>query len=395
MLLSLALIFTVGLFLSELFKKIHLPGFIGMIITGAVLGPFVLDLIDDSVLSISSDLRQIALIIILLRAGLSLDLKDLKMIGRPALIMAFLPATFEIIAVVIFAPLLFDITYIEAGLLATVLAAVSPAVVVPKMIHLMEKGYGQAKRIPHLIMASASVDDIYVIVLFSILIKMYQTNDLVLRHIIDIPISIIFGILLGAIMGISLAKLFNRFRVRDTVKVLLMLAVAFFVIAFETAINQIIPISGLLAVMVMGIFFLQQSNTRAKRLRVKFSKIWVFAELVLFVLVGAAVDLSLALSAGVFAILLLMIELVFRMAGVGLSLIGTNLNQKERLFTGVAYLPKATVQAAIGAIPLTMGVPNGDLILAIAVLSIIITAPLGAIGIDIGKNKLLIKENPQ
>lgn len=395
MLLSLALIFSLGLVLSELFSRAKLPGFIGMIIAGAILGPFALDLIDDTVLNISSELRQVALIVILLRAGLNLDLEDLKKIGRPAIFMAFLPATFEIIAVVIFAPMLFDISYIEAGLLATILAAVSPAVVVPKMISLMDKGYGHKKRIPHLVMASASVDDIYVIVLFTILVRMYQTNELNFMGIINVPIAIILGIIVGGIVGYLLAKIFAIVRVRDTIKVLLVLATAFFIVTLEGWIEDIVPMSGLLAVMVMGISFLQFAPIRAKRLRINFSKIWVFTELILFVLVGAAVDLSLALSAGLVALLLLLIELIFRMSGVGLALLGTNLNKKERLFTGISYIPKATVQAAIGAIPLSLGVPHGDLILAIAVLSIIVTAPLGAIGIESTKDSLLTIENPQ
>jgi len=392
MLFSLALIFTIGLILGEIFIKIKLPGFIGMIITGILLGPFVLNLIDSSILNISGDLREIALIVILVRAGLNLDISDLKKIGKPALFMSFIPATLEIIAVIIFAPILFDISYLDAAILGSVLAAVSPAVVVPKMIKLMDEGYGRKKRIPHLVMASASVDDIYVIVLFSAFISMYQTGDMSLSSLYIVPISIILGVILGGVVGYLLSIFFAKFRVRDTIKVLIILAAAFFIVSFEDLVSEYIAISGLLAIMVLGITFLNQSEERALRLREKFSKLWVFAELVLFVLVGAAVDISVALDAGLLAIVLLCIGLTFRFSGVLISLIKTNLNKQERLFAGISYLPKATVQAAIGALPLALGVESGELILALAVLAIIISAPIGAIGIDLTYKKLLVKE---
>jgi NhaP-type Na+/H+ or K+/H+ antiporter len=391
MLLSLALIFTVGLILGEIFGKVKLPRFLGMILTGVVLGPFVLGLISDDILSVSSELRTIALVVILLRAGLSLDISDLKKIGRPAILMSFIPATLEIIAVVIFAPMLFGISYLEAAILGTVLAAVSPAVVVPKMIKLMNEKYGYDKRIPHLVMAGASVDDIYVIVLFTSFLAMYNTGVSSLSSILLVPVAIIVGIVVGIIVGYFLSYFFAKFRVRDTIKVLIILAASFFVLSFEELINDFIPMSALLSVMVIGIVFLNQSEERALRLRGKFDKVWVFAELVLFVLVGAAVDISVALDAGLFALALLTVELIFRFAGVQLCLIKTNLNQKERMFTGISYLPKATVQAAIGAIPLAMGVESGELILALAVLAIIVTAPLGAIGIDLTYKKFLSK----
>lgn len=392
MLFSLALIFTIGLILAEIFMKIKLPGFIGMIITGVVLGPYALNLIDSSILDISGDLRMIALVVILIRAGLNLDISDLKKIGRPALLMSFIPATLEIIVIIIVAPLLFDISYIDAAILGSVLAAVSPAVVVPKMIKLMDQGYGKEKRVPHLVMASASVDDIYVIVLFSAFISMYQTGDISLTSLYVVPISIILGVLLGGIVGYLLSLAFAKFRVRDTIKVLIILASAFSIITFEKFVSDYIAISGLLAVMVLGITFLNQSEERALRLRVKFSKLWVFAELVLFVLVGTAVDVSVALNAGLFALILLASGLLFRFGGVMISLIKTNLNKNERLFAGISYLPKATVQAAIGAVPLALGVPSGELILALAVLAIIISAPIGAIGIDLTYKKFLEKE---
>lgn len=393
MLFSLALIFTIGLILGEVFTKMKLPGFIGMIITGVVLGPFALNMIDSSILDISRDLREVALIVILIRAGLNLDISDLKKIGRPALLMSFIPATLEIITIIIVAPLLFDISYIDAAILGSVLAAVSPAVVVPKMIKLMDQGYGKEKSIPHLVMASASVDDIYVIVLFSAFISMYQTWDVSLASLYIVPISIILGVLLGGITGFLLSKVFAKFRVRDTIKVLIILASAFFIITFENLVSDYIAISGLLAIMVLGITFLNQSEERAIRLRDKFSKLWVFAELVLFVLVGAAVDITVALDAGLLALILLSAGLLLRFSGVMISLIKTNLNKHERLFAGISYLPKATVQAAIGAVPLALGVPSGELILALAVLAIIISAPLGAIGIDLTYKKFLVKDD--
>ena len=352
---------------------------------------FVLDLISPEILNVSGELRTMALVIILLRAGLSLDISDLKKIGRPAILMAFIPATLEIIAVIIFAPMFFGISYLEAAILGSVLAAVSPAVVVPKMIKLMDGKYGQNKRIPHLIMASASVDDIYVIVLFTSFLSMYMSDNLSFNSLITVPLAIVVGVLVGVIIGYLLSVFFAMFRVRDTIKVLIIISSSFFIISFEEFINQYVPMSALLAVMVIGITFLNQSEERAIRIREEFSKVWVFAELVLFVLVGSAVDLSVALSAGLFALLLLGIELTFRVGGVQLCLIGTELNKKERIFSGISYIPKATVQAAIGAIPLMMGVPSGELILALAVLAIIVTAPLGAIGIDLTYKRFLEK----
>lgn len=385
MLLSIALIFSLGLILAEIFGKIKLPRFLGMILTGILLAP----ILSPELLAISADLRKIALVIILLRAGLSLDIADLKQIGRPAILMSFIPALLEITAVVIFAPMFFDITWIEAAILGSVLAAVSPAVVVPKMIKLMKQGYGTEAKVPHLIMASASVDDIFVIVLFTSFIGMYETGEFSLASVALVPMAILIGIFLGIILGYILSILFAHFRVRDSVKVLIIIAVSLFTIALEDVMKTIIPISSLLSVMVLGIMFLNQSKERALRLRGKFDRVWVFAELVLFVLVGAAVDIKIAFAAGGFAILLLLIELSFRFFGVQLCLLQSPYNKKERAFAGISYMPKATVQAAIGALPLAYGVPHGELILALAVLSIIITAPLGAIGIDLSYKKLL------
>lgn len=391
MLLSIGLMFMIGLIMGEIFNKLRLPGFIGMIITGIVLGPYALNLLDSEILTVSGDLRTIALVVILLRAGLNLNINDLKKIGRPAILMAFIPATLELGAVVIFAPLFFDITLLEAAILGSVLAAVSPAVIVPKMIKLMDKGYGDDKKVPQLIMASASVDDIYVIVLFASFISMFEGGSFHIATLINIPIAIVLGIVLGVIVGYLLAEFFKVFRVRDTIKVLIIIGISLFVVYMESYINQFVPLSSLLAVMVIGITFLHRAEERAFRLRSRFDKVWVFAELLLFTLVGAAVDPSIALKAGLFALVLLVLQLTFRFVGVQLSLIKSNLDLKERLFTGVSYLPKATVQAAIGHIALEKGVPAGELILALAVVSILVTAPFGAVGIDLLYKKCLNK----
>lgn len=391
MLLNVALIFSMGLILGEIFGKFNLPRFLGMILTGVILSYY--GLIGEEITAISEDLRTIALVVILLRAGLSLNINDLKKIGRPAILMSFIPAILEITAVAILAPIFFGIPLLEALILGSVLAAVSPAVIVPKMIKLMDEGYGYKKRVPHLIMASASVDDIFVIVLFSAFLGMYQTGDLNLLSIALIPVSILTGILGGIILGYLLSILFSKFRVRDSVKVLIILSVSFFIKAFEVGINEVIPFSSLLAIMVLGIAFLNFSQERALRLRSKFDKVWVFAELVLFVLVGAKVDVSVAINAGLVALAMIAIELLFRVIGVQLCLLKTKYNNKERLFAGISYIPKATVQAAIGGLPLVYGVDHGELILAIAVLSIIITAPIGAIGIDLTYKKFL--EHPE
>jgi len=388
MLLSVALIFTVGLLLGEVFGKIHLPKFLGMIVTGIVLS----SIISPEIYAISEELRTIALIVILLRAGLNLDITDLKKIGLPAILMSFIPATLEIIAVVIFAPLLFHISYLEAAILGSVLAAVSPAVVVPRMIKLINEKYGHSKRIPHLIMASASVDDIYVIVLFTSFVSMYQTDNFSASSLFLIPLAIVLGIVGGIVIGFLLSKLFQLLRVRDTIKVLIIIAVGIYIVYFEDAINTVVPFSALLSIMVLGITFLNQSEERALRLRNKYDQVWVFAELVLFTLIGAEVNIEVAFTIGLTALGLLSLELLFRVFGVFVSTIPTKLSLKEKGFTAISYLPKATVQAAIGAIPLSLGIPSGELILALAVLSIIITAPLGAIGIDLLYKKVLDKE---
>ena len=382
MLFSLSLILIIGFSLSGILNKLHIPGLIGMIATGILLGPFVLDLISPDILNISADLREIALIVILMRAGLSIDINDLKKVGRPAILMCFVPATLEIIAIVLLAPPLLGLSTIEAAILGTVVAAVSPAVIVPRMLHLMETGYGKNKRIPQLIMAGASIDDIYVIVLFTSFMGIYQGDGFSASTILSIPVAITSGVMVGIISGLALVKVFKRFHMRDTIKVLILLSTSFLFISLESFVEGVVPMSGLIAVMALGGTILKSYEVLAKRLKGKFSKIWVGAEIMLFVLVGAAVDITYLADAGLGSVLLILLALIFRVIGVAISLIKTNLSLKERLFCALAYLPKATVQAAIGAIPLTSGVAAGNTILTVAVLAILITAPIGALGID-------------
>lgn len=392
MLLSIALILLTGLLLGGLFSKIKLPSLLGMIIVGIVLGLHALNLIDESILNISADLRQIALVIILTRAGLSLDISDLKRVGRPAILMCFVPACVEIIGTVLLAPLLLGISTLEAAVMGSVLAAVSPAVIVPRMIRLMEEGYGVDKGIPQLILAGASVDDVFVIIIFTAFTSLASTGELSPVSILQIPVSIVLGIVAGVIVGMVLVKFFRTFHMRDSVKLLIILSFSFLLIELQNQLEGIVPFSGLLAIMSLGIVIKRKYDILAKRLSGKYNKLWVAAEIFLFVLVGATVDLKYAAVAGVSAVLLVMGALVFRMMGVALCLIKTDLSRKERLFCMVAYVPKATVQAAIGAIPLTMGLSCGQIVLTIAVLSILITAPFGAICIDNLYKKLLEKE---
>ncbi|MFW5891082.1 MAG: cation:proton antiporter [bacterium] len=392
MLFSLSLIMIIGFTLSGIFNRIKIPGIIAMILTGIILGPFALNCISEDILNISPDLREIALIVILLKAGLTLDLKDLKKVGRPALLLSFIPATLEILAIVILAPLLFNIPTLEAVILGTVVAAVSPAVIVPRMIFFIQHDYGKEKSIPQMILAAASVDDIYVIILFAAFLGMYQGQGFSLLSLISVPISIILGLLIGVAWGLFLIWFFKKIHIRDTIKVMIILSVSFLLVTFEDLMTGYIQVSGLLAVMSLGITILKFYGILAKRLMSKFSKIWVGAELLLFVLVGAAVDISYIGNAGLLSIVLVVSALFFRIVGVNISLIKTNLNKKEKAFCSISYIPKATVQAAIGAVPLTIGVPSGNLILTIAVLSIIITAPLGAIGIDKSFKKVFNKD---
>ena len=392
MLLSLALIFLSGMTLGKIFGKLRLPSLLGMLLTGILLGPYALNLLDPTILNISTDLRQISLIIILTRAGLSLDINDLKKVGRPAILMCFLPACFEIIGMVILAPILLGITVLEAAIMGTVIAAVSPAVVVPRMLKLMETGYGKNKSIPQMIIAGSSVDDVFVIVLFTAFTGLAQSGTITPEHFLTIPTSIILGLLAGVIAGIALSFLFTKVHIRDTGKVLIILSVSFLLVTLERTMTGVIGFSGLLAVMALGASIQQKKYEVSKRLSSKFSKLWVAAEVLLFVLVGATVNISYALNAGLLSVVLISGVLLFRTMGVFVSVIKTNLNKKERIFAAFAYMPKATVQAAIGGLPLAMGLNCGNIILTVAVISIIITAPFGAMLIDISHKKLLSKE---
>lgn len=394
MLTSIALILLTGFALSGLLGKLGLPGLLGMIIAGIILGPFGLGLISPEILEISAELRQLALVVILVRAGLSLDLSDLKKVGRPALLLCFLPATFELLTVTLLAPPLLGITRLEAAILGTVLAAVSPAVVVPRMLHLMESGYGRDKKIPQMIMAGASVDDVYVIVLFTGFLGMQGGSGFHAASLIMVPVSVLAGIITGIIAGCILVCIFKMFHMRDTIKVLIILSIALLMISLEELLKPWFPLSGLLAVMAIGGTILKTYEPLAKRITGKFSKIWVGSEILLFVLVGAAVNITALSDTGLKSLVLIIFALVLRMAGVAISVAGTTLSKQERLFCAIAYLPKATVQAAIGSIPLAMGVPAGGLILSVAVLAIMVTAPLGAIGIDRTYKRLLNSSKP-
>lgn len=388
MLCSLAIIFLVGMSAAAIFQALKLPRIIGMLGAGIVVGPYVLDLLDPSILGISAELRQIALIIILIKAGLSLNLSDLKKVGRPAVMMSFLPACFEMLGYICLAPLLLNVSHIDAAVMGAVLSAVSPAVVVPRMVKLIEDKRGTAKSIPQMILAGASCDDIFVIVLFSTFLTMAQGNSARLTDFLNIPISMILGITAGVLCGFILYFLFElsykkERKIRNTGKVVIILAAAFLLMTAEAWLKPYIALSGLLAVVAMAcVIKLKADEGVSKRLSAKFGKLWIAAELILFVLVGAAVDIRYTLTAGIYAVLMIFAALAFRTVGVLLCLVGTKLTAKERIFCVIAYLPKATVQAAIGSVPLAAGLPCGMIVLSVAVLAIIITAPLGAFGID-------------
>lgn len=398
MLTSLSLIFLVGLAMGAICQKLKLPRIIGMLATGIVLGPYVLDMLDPSILSISSDLRKMALIIILLKAGLSLNLEDLKKVGRPAIMMSFVPASFEIVGYLLFAPAILGITRVEAAVMGSVLAAVSPAVVVPRMVQLMETKYETEKAIPQMIMAGASCDDIFVIVLFTTFLSMAQGGSADIKAFANIPVSIILGIILGAIVGYLLYLFFEtayakKHYVRNSMKVIIVLGFSFLLIAIEGWLEGKIAVSGLLAVVSMAcVLKMKCTAFVSKRLSEKFGKLWLAAEVILFVLVGAAVDIRYTLEAGLAAVAMIFVALIFRSFGVLLCTVKTNLSAKERAFCVIAYLPKATVQAAIGSVPFAAGLPCGKIVLSVAVMAIIITAPLGAFGMDLTYKKFLTRE---
>ncbi|WP_419508564.1 cation:proton antiporter [Blautia sp.] len=392
MLLSISLILILGMFMGWICQKMKLPALLGMLITGIILGPYGLNLLDGSILGISAELRKIALIIILTRAGLGLDLSGLKKIGRPAVLMCFVPASFELLGMILLAPKLMGLSVLESAVMGAVLAAVSPAVVVPRMVKLMDEGYGVKEGIPQLILAGASVDDVYVIVLFSTFVGMMQGEGASILKFVNIPVSIFFGIAIGLFLGVLLAYFFKKVHIRDTSKVLIILSISFLLVVIEDKLTTAITFSSLIAVMFIGIGLQKKREAVAKRLSVKYGKLWVAAEVFLFVLVGATVNIEYLGKVGAKAFVVIIGALIFRMFGVFVCLLGTNLKRKEQLFAMMAYTPKATVQAAIGGIPLALGLACGDTVLTVAVLAIVFTAPLGAFAIDLSYKKLLNKQ---
>ena len=383
----------VGMALGWICKKCKLPRLLGMLVTGILLGPYVFDFIDASILSISSEIRKISLIIILTRAGLSLDISGLKKIGRPAVMMCFVPASFELIGMILLAPKLLGLSILEAAIMGAVLAAVSPAVVVPRMVKLMDEGYGTNKGIPQLILAGASVDDVYVIVLFTTFTSMIQGNGVSIIRFVNIPLSIVLGILIGLISGWMLSKYFEKVHIRDTIKILVILSWSFILVAIEDALNTPITFSALIAIMFIGVALQKYRGEVSIRLSAKYNKLWVAAEVFLFVLVGATVNINYLGNVGIKALIVIVGALIFRILGVFVCLLGTSLNFKERVFSMMAYTPKATVQAAIGGIPLSLGLKCGDIVLTVAVLAIVFTAPIGAFAIDLSYKKLLERKN--
>ena len=392
MLLSISLILILGMFMGWICRKMKLPALLGMLITGIILGPYGLNLLDGSILGISAELRKIALIIILTRAGLGLDLSGLKKIGRPAVLMCFVPASFELLGMILLAPKLMGLSVLESAVMGAVLAAVSPAVVVPRMVKLMDEGYGVKEGIPQLILAGASVDDVYVIVLFSTFVGMMQGEGASILKFVNIPVSIFFGIAIGLFLGVLLAYFFKKVHIRDTSKVLIILSISFLLVVIEDKLTTAITFSSLIAVMFIGIGLQKKREAVAKRLSVKYGKLWVAAEVFLFGLVGATVNIEYLGKVGAKAFVVIIGALIFRMLGVFVCLLGTNLKRKEQLFAMMAYTPKATVQAAIGGIPLALGLACGDTVLTVAVLAIVFTAPLGAFAIDLSYKKLLNKQ---
>ena len=383
MLTSLALIFLLGLLLGGLCTLVRVPPLVGMLAAGLLLGPHTLGLLDPSLLAISAALRQLALVVILAKAGLSLDLDTLRRAGRPALLLCFVPACFEIAGCILLAPPLLGVTRLEAAVIGSVIAAVSPAVVVPRMLSLMERGLGERHAIPQMILAGASVDDVFVIVMLTVTTGLAAGGSFSPLALAGVPVSILTGLAGGALAGLAFAALWKRLHARDSVKVLVLLSVGFLLLELETRLKAVgIPFSGLLAIMAMGVLARRRDPVRAARVADKFGRLWVGAELLLFALVGAAVDLSYAAKAGLAAVALVFGALAFRMLGVGASVARTKLTRRERLFSAIAYTPKATVQAAVGGVPLAMGLACGELALTVAVLSIVLTAPLGAFLID-------------
>lgn len=387
---SLAIIILFGLISNKVFSKLNLPGLLGMIITGVLIGPYGFDGLSSEILMVSEDLRKIALIVILLRAGLGINKEDLKKVGKPAINMSFIPVILEGFTILFISMKLFDFTFIQGGILGFIIAAVSPAVIVPSMLDFMERGIGEEKNIPTLILAGASIDDVFAITIFSVFLGMYGGGKINIGlKLLSIPLSIILGIIAGGVIGLILIMIFKKYKIVDTKKTLIILSLAILLTTIESLLENKIEFAGLLGVMTIGFIIFEKTPKMGEELSRQFNKIWTFSEILLFVLVGAQVNIALAIDSGSKGVLLILIGLLARSVGVGLSLLGTNLNMKERFFCVLAYIPKATVQAAIGGVPLAMGVESGELILSLAVLSIVITAPLGSIAIKIGGNKLL------
>lgn len=393
MLISITYITFLGLLFGYICKKIKFPSLFGMIIAGIIIGPYALNLIDPSILNISTEIRKIALIIILIRAGLKLSTDDLVKVGRPAILMCFLPATFEVLGMIILAPKLLGISLLEAAILGAVIAAVSPAVIVPRMIKLIDEGYGTAKGIPQMILAGASVDDVFVIVLFTTFTSLAQGSSVSIKSFINIPISIVTGVIFGMLVGYVLVLWFNKIHMRDSIKVILVLGTSFILTYLEDKFGMVVPFASLIAVMALGLMIRRQKQVLAVRLSSKFDKLWVAAEIFLFVLVGASVEINSLKRAGVSAIILILLVIVFRMIGVFVCVLGTRLNTKERMFCMLAYTPKATVQAAIGGLPLAMGLSCGNIVLTVSVVAIMLTAPLGAFAIDATYKKFCEKDD--
>lgn len=393
MLISITIITFSGLLLGFLCKKIKFPSLFGMIIAGIIIGPYALNLIDPSILNISTEIRKIALIIILIRAGLKLSTDDLVKVGRPAILMCFLPATFEVVGMIILAPKLLGISILEAAILGAVIGAVSPAVIVPRMIKLIDEGYGTAKGIPQMILAGASVDDVFVIVLFTTFTSLAQGDSVSIKSFINIPISIVTGVIFGALVGYVLVLWFNRVHMRDSIKVIIVLGTSFILTYLEDRFGMVVPFASLIAVMALGLMIRRQKQVLAVRLSSKFDKLWVVSEIFLFVLVGASVEINSLKRAGISAIILILLVVVFRMVGVFVCVLGTRLNTKERMFCMLAYTPKATVQAAIGGLPLAMGLSCGNIVLMVSVVAIMVTAPLGAFAIDATYKKFCEKND--
>lgn len=391
MLLSLGLILTLGFIGGYLFSKIKIPGLVAMIIVGLIIGPYFLNLIDASILNISAEMRQIALIIILTRSGLNLDLASLKKIGRPAILMSFIPATLEIIGITIAAHLLLGLSIFEALLLGTVIAAVSPAVVSPRMINLIEKGYGGENEVPKLVLAGSSLDDIYVIVLFYAFLGLTKTNSFNAVTMLSIPLSIVLGIALGIVGGLLISLIFKKSNFLNAVNVLIVLMTSFLFVGLENILKAYVPISALLGIIVLAMTILLMNKKKAEALSKGYKVLWLVFEIILFVLVGATLDLSYAFNNIGPALLVLLIGLIFRAAGVLLSIMFTRFTSKEKVFIVLAYLPKATVQASIGGIALSMGLASGAIILTVSIISIFVTAPLGAFLIEYFGPKLLKK----